>query len=273
MVKGLVSVIVPIYNVEKYLPRCIESILQQSYKKIEVILVDDGSTDRCGKLIDEYAKKDKRIVAAHQKNGGQSNARNKGISLAKGEFLSFIDGDDEIETDFIEKLVGAYDMETAIAVCGISYRFLKSGTRKDVYIKRLKARSGRESLEKYVLKLLTIDGRMYSSVNKLYLTETVRAGGLKFQEKLDFAEDTKFVLDYLKLKVGEIRFVLEPLYQYNFGTETSTVKKSSKKWKNWQKSYSNLKKWAGQLNFSGRFWLMMVRLRWQVSWARSLRRR
>ena len=83
----LVSIIVPVYNVEKYLSRCINSIINQTLKNIEIILVNDGSTDNCGKIIDEYAKQDERIVAIHKENGGQSSARNRGLEIAKGKYV------------------------------------------------------------------------------------------------------------------------------------------------------------------------------------------
>ena len=87
----LISVIVPIYNVEKYLHQCLKSIINQTYKNLEIILVDDGSPDSCPKICDEYSKKDKRIKVIHKENGGLSSARNAGLDVAKGEYISFID--------------------------------------------------------------------------------------------------------------------------------------------------------------------------------------
>lgn len=101
----LVSVIVPIYNVEKYLDRCIKSIVEQSYINIEILLVDDGATDSSGKMADVWAKKDSRIKVIHRKNGGLSAARNTGIDAANGEYLLFVDSDDWIHKDMIETLV------------------------------------------------------------------------------------------------------------------------------------------------------------------------
>ena len=98
-VKPKVSIVVPIYNVEKYLNECVDSILNQSLKDIEEILVDDGSPDNCGKIVDEYAAKDSRVVPVHQKNSGYSVAVNKGIDLAKGEYIGIIESDDFIEPD------------------------------------------------------------------------------------------------------------------------------------------------------------------------------
>lgn len=96
------SIIVPVYNIEKYLPKCLDSIMNQTYKNLEIILIDDGSTDNSGKICDEFSEVDKRVKAFHQQNQGVSTARNKGIDLATGEYLTFIDGDDWIEKDYFE---------------------------------------------------------------------------------------------------------------------------------------------------------------------------
>lgn len=92
----LLSVIVPVYNVEKYLTRCIDSILNQTFSNFELILIDDGSPDRCGEICDTYVQKDARIVVIHKENGGVSSARNKGLDIAKGKYLTFVDSDDDI---------------------------------------------------------------------------------------------------------------------------------------------------------------------------------
>lgn len=119
-----VSIIVPIYNVEKYLPKCIDSILNQTFKDFELLLVDDGSTDTCGKICDEYEKKDNRIKVIHKKNGGLSDARNKGIDASNSEFISFIDSDDYIAEDMYEILYNNLEKENAdISICGY-YRCL-----------------------------------------------------------------------------------------------------------------------------------------------------
>ena len=94
MANKLVSIIVPVYNVEKYLPKCVGSLINQTYKNVEIILVDDGSTDQSGNICDTYLEKDNRIVVLHKKNGGLSDARNFGIEHAKGDYYSFVDSDD-----------------------------------------------------------------------------------------------------------------------------------------------------------------------------------
>lgn len=101
----LVSVIVPIYNVEKYLRRCIDSIIKQTYKTLEIILVNDGSTDKCGKICDAYKSSDARVHVIHKENGGLSDARNHGMDIAKGDYILFIDSDDWIKKDCIQKLI------------------------------------------------------------------------------------------------------------------------------------------------------------------------
>lgn len=100
----MISVIVPIYNVEEYLPACIESILNQTYKDLEILLIDDGSTDNSGRISDKYAKQDNRCIVIHQQNKGVSETRNTGLNLAKGEYISFIDGDDYIHPQMLEIL-------------------------------------------------------------------------------------------------------------------------------------------------------------------------
>ena len=116
----LISVIVPIYNVEKYLARCVDSIVNQTYKNLEIILVDDGSPDRCPQMCDDYAEKDSRIKVVHKKNGGLSDARNAGMAVATGEYISFIDSDDYVSDDFFECLLDVMNKENSdIAECSV----------------------------------------------------------------------------------------------------------------------------------------------------------
>ena len=131
MNKPKVSIVVPIYGVEKYLHQCVDSILAQTLKDIEIILVDDGSKDKCPEIVDEYAKKDLRIVAVHQPNGGYGRAVNHGIELAKGEYIGIIEPDDWIEPDMYEKL---YEKAVQTNVDIVKSNFLNalpSGTRKN----------------------------------------------------------------------------------------------------------------------------------------------
>lgn len=128
----LVSVVVPIYNVEKYLIHCVQTIQHQSYKNIEIILVDDGSPDNCGRICDEFAKQDQRVKAIHKQNGGLSDARNAGIDIAAGDYITFIDSDDFIMPDMIETLMNLItDKNTDIAQCNYT-------RRQDDHIEKIK---------------------------------------------------------------------------------------------------------------------------------------
>ncbi len=115
--KYLVSVIVPVYKVEKYLEKCVESIRNQTYQNLEIILVDDGSPDNCPKMCDELAKKDTRIKVVHKQNGGLSSARNAGIDIAKGDFIAFVDSDDWVEKDYISTMLRKQKEYGADLVC------------------------------------------------------------------------------------------------------------------------------------------------------------
>lgn len=117
-----ISVIVPIYKVEDYLHRCVDSIINQTYTNLEIILVDDGSPDDCPMICDEYAKKDSRIRVVHKKNGGLSDARNAGIDIATGEYLMFIDSDDFVDVEMMESMMkNMIDNNVDMVVCNIKY--------------------------------------------------------------------------------------------------------------------------------------------------------
>lgn len=131
MENDLISVIVPIYNVEKYLNKCINSIIEQTYQNIEIILVDDGSNDSSEKICDEYAKKDKRVKVIHKKNGGVSEARNFGIENSNGKYIAFIDSDDYITNDYIEYLYRILKENKAdISCCNFEYVYSDKENKK-----------------------------------------------------------------------------------------------------------------------------------------------
>lgn len=121
---NLISVIVPAYNVAKWLPRCLESILAQTYRNLQIIVIDDGATDETPQIIDKYAKEDQRIMAIHQENAGLVAAREKGIELATGNFIAFVDGDDAVDPDLYERLLdNAIKYDADISHCGVRFCF------------------------------------------------------------------------------------------------------------------------------------------------------
>lgn len=133
----LVSVIVPIYKVENYLRECVDSIISQSYSNLEIILVDDGSPDRCPEICDEYALKDSRIKVIHKPNGGLSDARNAGIEVAKGEYLSFVDSDDVIHSQMIEVLMKSILEDNADVSCCDFFSFYDTGELSSSFIRNI----------------------------------------------------------------------------------------------------------------------------------------
>ena len=126
MKEDLISIIVPVYKVENYLKRCLDSVISQTYKNIEIILVDDGSPDNSGNICEEYALKDSRIKVIHKKNGGLSDARNAGLQIATGDYIGFVDSDDYIENDMFETMINLAKMYNA-EISIVSYNEWKNG--------------------------------------------------------------------------------------------------------------------------------------------------
>ncbi len=153
----LISVIIPVYNQEKYLNKCIDSLLTGTYKNIECIIVDDGSTDNSPELCDEY-KKDDRVVVIHKKNGGLSSARKAGFDVSRGQYITFIDSDDYVDKDYVEKLYNALkDNDADICVCG-HYRDDNGTIITNTYPIRDRVIDG-NVIEEYVLPVI---GKIYA---------------------------------------------------------------------------------------------------------------
>lgn len=198
MKKPKVSVVVPIYNVEHYLKECVDSILAQTLKDIEVILVDDGSPDKCGEIIDEYAKNDRRIVAIHQRNSGYSTAVNRGIAVARGEYVGIIESDDWIESDMYEKLYrSAQKYQTDITKGGFfKYNSMLPSGKQDEYfvsagnIDLRNAPSGVFNVEKWP-EIIGFHASIWSSiyradfVKKIKIPETAGASYQDFPFMMD----------------------------------------------------------------------------------------
>ena len=141
----LISVIVPVYNIELYIEECIKSILNQTYGKIEILLIDDGSTDRSGEICRKYAQIDSRIKVLRKENGGLSSARNYGMNYAMGDYYLFVDGDDTVEEDICQKLWDLLKKENAEIVISALYREKKKGQRKKGRIEMISPLSSRQA--------------------------------------------------------------------------------------------------------------------------------
>jgi len=201
----LVSIIVPVYNVELYLHQCIHSILNQTYPHFELILVDDGSKDNSGNLCDEFAKVDPRIHTVHKTNGGLSSARNAGLEISTGSFIAYVDSDDWLEPRFLEVLVNAaYDTRADIVVCGY-YQANEKGDKKRMptsvsFVQ--KTYTGQQVAKQFLLPLFggssdpsEVQGFETPSVwKRLYRTSTVQE--CRFQSEREYlAEDLLYSLD------------------------------------------------------------------------------
>ena len=188
----LVSVIVPIYNTEKYLDRCIKSIVNQTYKNLEIILVDDGSTDNCPSICDNWAKIDSRINVIHQKNSGVSAARNAALDLASGEYIGFVDSDDFIEPDMYSLLVQkSVDTDAGCASCGFVFDYIDG--RDSVLIKSEDfVLNGEDILKNYIADKL-IRPETANKIYKKSLFDNVR-----FNPDIHYAEDLLINYELLK---------------------------------------------------------------------------
>lgn len=172
----LITIVVPIYNVEDYLPACIDSITNQTYTNLEILLIDDGSTDRSGEICDSYAESDQRIVVVHQANCGISIARNRGINLAKGKFINFIDSDDIVSPYMIENMHG-FMHDYDIIECGVR-RFMDGDEIK--YDCEHPAIEKSFSKEQALAYLFDCPGMSASFCNKLFLSSLF--DGLRFKD-------------------------------------------------------------------------------------------
>ncbi len=275
----LVSVVIPVWNTEDNIEKLVRELFSQTYQNIEIIAIDDGSSDNSLSILKKLAKEDTRLQVEHQKNAGVSAARNRGINLATGKYLVFIDSDDEVMPEFIEAMIEAMQKNpnAILAIMGREYRKLRENKIEQLYMKPRRKRRPRELLSNYTTYLMILDGRMYGMTGRIFITETIRKHHIRVEEGRDFAEDTKFAFDYLSAQDGEIIFIPKPLYIYNFGTETSIVRNSSLKWGNWQKSYQELENWMrddnrGRISARAKLLLLLVQLRWRIAHYHSNRR-
>lgn len=205
---GKVSIIVPIYNVEKYLSKCIESILYQTYKNIEIILVNDGSLDNSAQICDEYAKKDDRIIVIHKANGGVSSARNAGIDIATGKYIGFVDPDDYIENNMYELMVNKIEKYKAdIAICGYDYINENYTIERYYHIQQDEILTQKQFMSMQFDMPPTIRHVVW---NKLFIAKTLKK--IRFPEGINSSEDVYVLAEYAKF-IKKAVFIHKPLYK------------------------------------------------------------
>lgn len=212
----MISVIVPIYKVEKYLHRCVDSILNQTYKDLEVILVDDGSPDNCPQVCDEYVLKDSRVRVIHQQNAGQAAARNVGLRNAKGDFIAFVDADDWLEKDMYQKMYGALVNGSADIACSGCY-IDENGTFTKLSINMEEFNSPETFLQG------AITGQNHALIalwSKLYRRQVF--DGLSFVEGIT-SDDCVIAID-ICAKYPKLAIISEAYYHYNHDNDGSITK-------------------------------------------------
>lgn len=215
----MISIVIPVYKSEKTLGSCLESLMAQTYRDIEMICVIDGSPDRCGEICDEYAKKDSRIKSIKRENGGVSSARNRGIDEAAGDYIMFVDSDDTVEPTYCEKMWQAHEKTGAeLVICGFHHWYVGRDVKKSP------SNPGIYDTKAYGADFLKLyqEGFLNMPWNKLFKKELAGC----FDTSLSLGEDLLFNMDYLK-KCSKVAVIPDALIHYIQEEKGNTL--SSKK--------------------------------------------
>lgn len=201
----MISVIIPVYNAESALRICVDSVLRQSYQSFEIILIDDGSEDLSGRICDDYSEKDDRITIIHQNNQGVSAARNRGLDIAKGDFIAFVDSDDYVEPDYLKVLLDGI-VSYGVDMCMIS-----------LHVNHGMGRATRLNSNTEIISAILGDnfGNNAGPINKLFKRSII--GCLRFDKHVYLGEDTLFNVEYAK-RCNSGVFINEALYHYDQST-------------------------------------------------------
>ena len=200
----LVSVIIPVYNSKKYLCRCIDSVLAQTYTDFELLLINDGSNDGSGMICDAYAAKDSRVRVFHKENGGVSSARNCGLDNAVGKYICFIDSDDWVDGDYIKKLIPNEGEE--MVVCAFMYNTMEIFPLSDTVRDKHDVES--------VLHVLLDHMAVCSPWSKILCRDIIERNHIRFDVNLSAGEDMLFICDYFSVGLDKVRTISLPLYHY-----------------------------------------------------------
>lgn len=221
--KNLVSIIVPVFNTEKYIRRCVESLLNQDYKNIEILLIDDGSGDKSGEICEEYSKNFSFVKTFHKTNGGASSARNIGLSQIKGEFFCFVDSDDFVDSDYVGAMIKTAREKSCDIVCTPRIKSSKTGVFERDFV-----------IRDFIYDLAC----HYNFYSCLKLFKTSLLGKIKFDTRIKVGEDFDFTSQML-LKSRKIGLLSKPTYHY-FYSDTSIMRSNfSEKFDSQRISYEN----------------------------------
>jgi len=214
----MISIIVPIYGVEKYIRQCIDSIINQSYKNLEIILVDDGSKDKCGMICDEYAQKDARIKVIHKKNGGLVSARKAGLSVATGEYVGFVDGDDWIEPIMYEEIAKRIEKDSPDIVMAEFYCEFKNHKETSTQI-FTESFYDKDMLKNKIYPNMLFNGKFYlfgispNCWSKVFRRELLKRNLQEVDVCIKMGEDAAFTYPCL-LEASTVSCIKTPLYHY-----------------------------------------------------------
>lgn len=206
----LISIIVPVYNAEKTIKKCVDSVLNQTYKNFELILINDGSKDNSLNILKEYETLDERILVISQENSGVSVTRNKGINEAKGEYIVFVDSDDYIEENALEILVNEIESNDKLDLVISGFYIVKNNN--DKFINTISENKTFDNLD------FLLNEKLFKFIStpwgKVYKSEIIKNNNIQFDKNLSLGEDTIFVLEYLKY-IKTVKFINESLYFIN----------------------------------------------------------
>lgn len=224
------SIIIPVYNTEKYLRECLDSVKSQTFPDFEVLLIDDGSTDLSGKICDDYAKNDERFIVYHKVNGGVSEARNFALDKIRGEYVKFVDGDDLLDKDCLQELAEYIEQYKWDVIEHSWYTFFDDGKREfenwfeaDYTVKKGENKS-------YLYRLLFDSYRMGSMCKKAVKADFFNGtkAKIRFDKEMVFAEDQMVAVEIFD-KCESVKFINEPYYGYRKGLQSATGKFNIKK--------------------------------------------
>lgn len=234
---GIISVIIPVYQAEKYIERCVNSVLHQSYSKLEILLIDDGSSDRSLDICKELAEKDNRILVFHHVNKGVAVTRNAGLDQATGQFVYFLDSDDWIDENTLSEMQTAMEnSDSDLSICGFYY--IEEGTTQKCHVPA-KGAVGHDNFMAEEFWKLYENAVLFNIGTKLYKRSVIEEAGLRFSTDMILYEDIRFCMEYLNLS-RKIQLLDKPYYYYYKGNINSvTHGYQSKFWKS-TLTYCNL---------------------------------
>lgn len=262
----LVSIVVPVYNVEDRLDRCVCSLVNQTYEKLQIILVDDGSKDRSGAICDEWASKDSRVNVIHQVNAGVSCARNAGLDAAKGRFVAFVDSDDYVDPQMYGTMIREAMEHQADQVCCCLCNVYPSGEQQEKHAFGHQTILDAQVYSELILSMVTPEqtGKkarlLQSPCNKLYRLEIIRQNHIRFDTELPYAEDWLFNLNYYRF-ARCVSFIPDSFYYYDRTTEGSLSKKF--RWDGFEHSFrlrSQEREWFPELHTDESFRDLILRV-------------